>query len=871
MNPGVLVLFFLSGCSGLIYQVVWVREFGHVFGNTIHSAALVTAVFMGGLGLGGYLAGRWADRRFAGPALGPLRAYAWFEVGVGVLGLGIALILPRLAGLAAWGSAYTPGPHGFLELSAGSHLLRLATAGVLLAAPCLLMGGTLTLLIRLLVRDALPQTGWRVGWLWGANSLGGALGCILCDYLLIPRLGLWATQLGAVGLNLAVGAGALLLARRLAGSPAWTAAPAPQADAGGGPPEAEPPRLVWLASLVLLCSGALAMGLEILWFRLLVSLLGAYRAVFALMLAVLLACMWLGAILAGALQRRLRAPVALLAFAQAALVACALFLPLWVGGGPSGAVATEAVQAAGLWGDLLGAGRYLQVILALVGLPALLMGFMFPLANAVVQRSRSTVGGRAGRLALANTAGNVFGALLAGFVLLPIFGVQTSLSILCLLAGLAVLALIRLARALPEIRARGRLERAAPLAALLAILVCLGVFGVLPGDAVLRKNLEHLRLEAGSQILVSHEGAQETLLIVEHANGERRLMTDGYSMSSTRRPARRYMRAMAHLPLLLQEAPRRVLVICFGVGNTAHAASLHPSVQRLDVVDLSRDILRFAGFFRQTNRDVLSDPRVSAHVNDGRLHLLMTPEGSYDLVTLEPPPLALAGVSALYSREFYALASSRLRPGGMVTQWLPIMQLSEAGNRALVRAFIEVFPGAVLLNGYGQNFILLGQKGGRPLLEPAALAARLDARPAVRADLADVRFAELTEIAGSFAASAEALARGTRGVAALSDDRPVIEYDALGAPAAGVVPLDLLDTRELAAFCPSCLADEALPGLSTYLALLQRLYHSESFYRVRDPAAAPPLVVSLDAESQATLAAHGYLWVLYKLAGWRAP
>src|SRR5262249_12390088 len=159
-------------------------------------------------------------------------------------------------------------------------------------------------------------------------------------------------------------------------------------------------------------------------------------------------------------------------------------------------------------------------------------------------------------------------------------------------------------------------------------------------------------------------------------------------MSGTTPLAQRYMRAFAHLPLLMRDAPERAAAICFGVGNTAQAVALHPSIRRIDVVHLSDQVLEHGGYFRATNGDVLAGPRVSVFVNDGRHPLLMQPEGSYGLIPLERPCLRFAGVSALYSKEFYALARPRLRPDGQMTQWLPIYQVPAHVALAIIRAFI---------------------------------------------------------------------------------------------------------------------------------------------------------------------------------------
>ena len=164
---------------------------------------------------------------------------------------------------------------------------------------------------------------------------------------------------------------------------------------------------------------------------------------------------------------------------------------------------------------------------------------------------------------------------------------------------------------------------------------------------------------------------------------------------------------MSHIPLLSMDRPETVLVIGFGVGNTTHAATLHPSVTRVEVADLSRDVLRHASYFADVNGRVLEDSRVTVYVNDGRHHLQMKPAASYDLITLEPPPIGYAGMAALYSREFYALARTHLTANGVMSQWLPAYQVPTATTLAMIRAFVDVFPRAVLLSGAEADLLLV--------------------------------------------------------------------------------------------------------------------------------------------------------------------
>jgi tetratricopeptide (TPR) repeat protein len=314
-------------------------------------------------------------------------------------------------------------------------------------------------------------------------------------------------------------------------------------------------------------------------------------------------------------------------------------------------------------------------------------------------------------------------------------------------------------------------------------------------------------------------------------------------MSATTRLSQRYMRALAHIPLLTIEEPAAVLVIGFGVGNTTHAAALHPSVRRIEVADLSRDILAHAGYFRDVNGDVLNDPRVAVYVNDGREHLQMSSAASYDLITLEPPPVGYAGMAALYSKEFYALARTRLTPKGFMSQWLPAYQVPTETTLAMVRAFIDVFAQAVLLSGAEADLLLIAANDSRVEIDPVRLAAALSRAPAVQTDLQRLDLGSVREIVGTFVGSPQRLAEATRDAAPVTDDRPIQEYGVrsllnLG----GAVPASLVDVTQVSAWCPTCFAGgkpvALAEGLDAYLTLLSRAYSASpaEIARTRDLA-----------------------------------
>ena len=844
----IYLLFFLSGLSGLIYQIVWVRVFGNVFGNTIYSASIVVAIFMLGLGAGSYAIGAWADRRYQTQPESLLKTYGYFEIAIAMLGLAIALVLPHLGAVSAALSSYVREPSGWYALSTGSYVARAAIALVLLTPITVLMGGTLTLLIRHLVRSDVDSGGWRIALLYGINTAGAAFGALLTDFTLVPSAGLFGTQMVAVAFNVVAGGGAWLLSRapvsRLKPAPTTKKKgrggrlqPAVQEDTGGGrlQPAAEPAtdnRVVILTSVALAMTGLAALGMEILWFRHFTILLGGFRAVFSLLLALILLGIGAGSLLGGAVHRRTGRPAELLIVVQALFVLTTLVGMATANvdvinndpiGVPRAGAAASGASAVSSGAAVIGGMSELwfnaKPMLLEIALPALLMGFSFPLANAIIQRAEQSVGRRAGVLYLANTVGAVGGSLLTGFILLPSLGLQQGTTVLMVIASLAIVPLLATLRTAPTLGV-GVLGVGSCAAALAFWLM-------LPSDFIVNRALGEPA--SGERRLVVEDGLTEIIAVTESEGEGRTLQTNGHAMSSTLPLSQRYMRALAHIPLLSMDRPETVLVIGFGVGNTTHAATLHPSVRRVELADLSRDILAHAGYFADANGGVLSNPKVAVHINDGRQHLQMQPANAYDLVVLEPPPIAYAGVSALYSREFYELVRSRLKPDGYISQWLPAYQVPNDTALAMVRSFVDVFPQSVLLSGAEADLVLLGVNGDRIEIDPARAESALALAPDVRADLDRVSLGTAREIVGSFVGSARTLSEATRNVPPVLDDRPLQEYGVRSMLNFGHgVPEGVVDIRGVGEWCPRCFVDGQPAGpvsqLPLYLELLTLAY-----------------------------------------------
>ena len=846
-------LFFLSGISGLIYQVVWVRVFGNVFGNTVYSASVVVAVFMLGLGAGSYLAGRWADRRYATDPSTPLLAYGYFELVIAAMGAAIALVLPHLDRFSVLVTSYQVDANGWYVLTPGSYAARVAIALALLTPITLLMGGTLTLLIRHLVRAEVEVEARRIALLYAVNTAGAAAGCFLTDFTLVPAWGLLKTQLLAVGLNVIAGVGAVALNRlalgRLKPAPTYeksrtTNRKSRAKDRIPDPGSQIPTRIggvrlqpdLPLIATALALSGFAGLGMEILWFRHFSIMLGAFRAVFALLLTVILVGMGAGALAAAALQRRWRNPGSLLMAIQSLFIVFTL-AGMW--SADSSAIDRTVSDAIGAFrsaaaNDQLSSPSAvselwfnLRPMLLEIAVPALLMGFSFPLGNALIQRAEQSVGRRAGVLYLANTAGAVAGSIVTGFVLLPWLGLQASATVLMLAAAVGLMPIYRVVRLKADTTAWvgsgfSKTFWVGPIIALASLIAWL----LLPSDFIRARALP--KPEPNERVLNQSEGINEIVSVTETAGKGRRLMTNGHAMSATWPLSQRYMRALAHVPLLMIDNPTRALVIGFGVGNTTHAATLHPSIQRVEVADLSRNVLDHGSWFAATNSEVLRDPRVTVYLNDGRHHLLMQPPASYDLIALEPPPIGYAGVSSLYSEEFYQLARTRLRPDGFVSQWLPAYQVPTATTLSMIRSFVDVFPQSVLLSGAQADLILIGAHN-RIDVDPNQLFVALSQRAPVRADLARIDLGTPREIVGMFVGSSTTLANATRDAIPVTDDRPVQEFGVRSLLNLGEsVPGSVVNLGAVAEWCPRCFDNgnpvRVVEGLDLYLALLNSAY-----------------------------------------------
>lgn len=753
MSRVLLLLFFASGASGLLYEVVWTRSLALHFGATAPSLAAVLSTCMGGLSLGSALAARWAQRLAR-----PLRAYGLLELGIAALAWAVPGVIALTEPLLAWAyPRFGPGP--------SFDALRFGVAVLALLPPTLLMGATLPVLARVLVHRP-GEEGARAGAAYAINTLGGMAGAFLSGFVLIRLLGMTATIALAAATNAAIGGVALLIAHR------WKATLAPEAPWSPAP---VPPGALPSSWIVTVCgfSGFASLAYEVLWTRYFVNSFHSTVAAFSTILIAYLGGLGLGAALASRAARTQVLSSRHLAILQGAIALSVLLL-------------LGSVESVSQWYGLL-VGRFSSnqaaqavLVVAVMLVPTVLMGMVLPVGMQLLSGRSADVARTVGAANAASALGSALGPLAAAFVLLPALGAWRSVVVIA--AAQAVLAVV--------ISLQGSARR-----------VPLGLAFGAAGVAVLLlavRTPESGRLlpryafdPALDRVVEYRESAHGTLVVTEHGeNRARGLFLDGFQATGDG-PFTEYMRMMAHLPLLAHPAPHSALVICLGTGITLGSAALHGPGQ-LDCAELNPDVVACAPQFAQQNHQVLSRPGTRVHVDDGRNFLRRT-ASRYDVITLEPLPPYFAGTVSLYTREFNQLARARLHPGGVFAQWLPMHLVTDPEARMIVRAVTDVFAHVVVWRlPEDMSAIILAS-------DRALDFQRVEqARPEVLADLARFGLDSRQALDRHLLLDEAAVARYVRDAAPLIDDHPVVEYSDIDAAARRAGGMSVLKQQNIA-------------------------------------------------------------------------
>lgn len=718
-----LACFLTSGATSLTFEVAWSKQLSYLLGNGLHAVSTVVAAFMAGLALGSWLASRYGER-----VASPVAWYGGLQVAVGLFGALSIPLFRHAEPLFLWVYHQFGLGHGpFLAV-------RFLAVFLLMALPVTLMGVTLPLVVGAFARSRESYT-YDAGLLYGVNTLGAVVGTLGSGFLLLPALGLWKACLVAGLLDAAAGVVALVLARRLT-----ELRPAPGA-ADVGREVAKRPRggdfpvrslagwtpAQWAIGCLFGFSGAVAMFYEIGWFRLLGLVMGPSVVAFSSMLGIYLAGIGLGSALAARWVERvgstgwsLMAGLELLL----ALVGCAGFL--YFNDLPGFYAAIYRASGSGPWLSHLGLAA------AVVLPPCLLMGALFPASVRTLREAgpRRSPEANVGRLYLLNTAGGIAGSLAAGFWAIPSLGLGVTLRAAAICSAAIGAGLLALAPASARMRF---------LVAPAAFAACAGIAVIVPDLNLIHLNLGsyrglYTRREAGppapetSELLFYREGLNAPVAVF-NTDGGGSLHVTGKADASTGDAERITQSLAGHLPILFSRGAARVAVVGYGSGMSAGAVLTHPEVRSVDVMEIEEAVIEASPYFESFNGAALRDPRTRLIVEDARIFLTYT-DRTYDVMALEPSNPWMAGVSNLFTTDFYRIARSRLVPGGILCCWIQTYESSEETFRVMLASVREVFPHVALFHNRADTLLLCSTEPIR--VDWGTLAGRMGSPEASR-------------------------------------------------------------------------------------------------------------------------------------------
>jgi len=675
----IYALFFLSGISGLVYEIVWLRILTRILGCTVYATSVILAAFMAGLALGSYLSGR-----FSGAAKDKLRLYAFLEISVGISAFLLTFFLKELTPL--YRAAYTMVGGDRFALS----LIQSAVMFAILLVPTTLMGATLPVLSAHTKRYESDFSG-RTSRLYGLNTLGAFIGVMASGFFLIGSIGESSTLMTAVLINLAVAFLAFLIAKDEGGY---------EGAASGPMAEEEPPHAA--GRLILIAYGLIgfaAMSYEIIWSRMFQIEVGTSVYAFSLMLAIYLAGIAAGSISGARLSGNIRNPLNLIVILQ-------FFIAIY---GMCGMYFFTLFPPFDN-GERLGMGS-IFVMPPLVVFPiTFASGLIFPLLLRLYVRKETDLAGGVGRLYAVNTLGCIIGSLVCGFILIRALGTRGTL---IALSGLQIAIGLLLLSKVPALAA-ARNRRNAAVGIVLILAVFLGSAAPDPYFALAEKAALEWRKGRFPQKAIHYfhreaVAATTTAFWLEGVPEAKALFINGVGVTAPHTETK----LMAHIPILLHRNPKDMLIICFGMGTTLRSAWTYSSL-RCDAVDLVPDTYECFKYFHANGQKVLADPRVSHYVDDGRNFLQMR-DKKYDVITMDPsPPIWNAGTVNLYAKEFFELCKRRLNANGIMCLWIPPAGYSEI--IMIMKTFNSVFPRTFVFSGkMYAGFFMIGLKDQRDL------------------------------------------------------------------------------------------------------------------------------------------------------------
>lgn len=691
----IYLLVFLSGFCALIYQVLWMKQLGLLFGNTSHAAGVTLAAFFAGLAAGSWFWGRRSAR-----SGNPLRVYAGLELGIAITALLYFVVMKGY---------YLVYPELYQNVHSGTWLLliKFLLALMLIFPPAFFMGGTIPVIGQYAIRERL-RFGSTSALLYGTNTLGAALGALMGGFFLPLWFGFRLTFIIAIIITVVVATLAWIVSRSPGAARTPEAdngemeSPAPQAVAVVGTQYSRNRQTLWAICFL---SGFGILALEVLWTRMFALVFENSVYTFAAILVVVLCCLAGGSLISSFLARKKWSPNLVLA-TLLALSGFSIALTPNIFMNVTDSFQFMAVKAT--WADFV--LLIFKKCALTIGPPALVLGAVFPYLMKTEEQYANSPGRTLGRLATINTIGAILGSLACAFVFLEKFGMWRTMQIIGVIYFLMALGI-------PLLRGRmGIALKSVCFAGLILLFTALNP-SRLPPTGVLAGRSDEVTLKAW-------EGSDCTVSVVRGNEGLAIKVNSDYGLGSTNGRVRAAMQA--EIPLMLKPDAKSVFFLGMGTGITAGAAlsDQFPLVERVLTCELSPNVIIAAKEF-MTNVDgvdltngLFTDPRSTVLTEDGRHHLMATRE-KFDMINSDLFVPHHSGAGSLYSREHFESVKQRLKPDGIFVQWLPAYQLTSFDFHVIGRTMLEVFDQVSIWRcdfaPFDEVVAFVGQPAGTPL------------------------------------------------------------------------------------------------------------------------------------------------------------
>ncbi|MBI5582338.1 MAG: fused MFS/spermidine synthase [Deltaproteobacteria bacterium] len=702
-RPIVLLCFFFSGFSGLLYEVLWLRMLILIFGSTTLAISTVLTAFMGGLALGSFIFGRLMDRQRR-----PLLYYGILEGVIGLYALAIPFIFTALIPLykILWQQFHL----SFYAFT----LVQFLLVSLVLIVPTTCMGATLPILSTWAVREE-SSLGVTIGRLYALNTFGAVCGTALSGFVLLPALGVRQTLWIAVVVNLLVALLILSFLPRFGSRPETSApGPRPPVREGATAPGTLSPRVVWFIVLGIALSGFISMIYEVAWSRTLSLLVDSSVYGFTIMLTTFLVGIAVGSYFFSRRVDRLRSPGFVWALMQIGVGLLAFGSLLFFQELPYAYLLLY--RSIGQNINLLLTGKFLLAFFIMLA-PTLLMGALFPLTIKIYTANLKQIGRFVGNIYTVNTIGCILGSFAGGFFLIPWLGIRNTILLgigLNLLYGLFILLVSPAPRLLMK---RTALALTAVLTALIFIfppqwqapLMASGVYIYAHNfENTSRSDLLDMYSAENDHLLYYKEGPTCTISVHKSKyTGTIYMKSNGKVEASTKGDMPTQV-LVAQIPLLLAPKVDELLVVGMGSGVTVGSMTTFPA-KKITLVELEQAVIEGSHFFDHVNYRPLADPRLVLRVADARNYLLVTPD-TYDVIISEPSNPWMAGIANVFTVEFFKLGYEKLKPEGVFCQWLQLYKISPESFKTVLRTFHAVFPHVYVFQPQEKDLVLVGFK-----------------------------------------------------------------------------------------------------------------------------------------------------------------